>query len=369
MTTSLEEVRSEEVRSTGSVARGQPDQLANPALFLPEPAAPAEPAATVDVPAAGESRQPRGRRLAGLIVRPLVSAALLWVLFSKFGVGQVWQTLWGADAEWVLSGAGLVVVALAVSAWKWQLLLAAQGVTLPFRQLFIAYLVGLFFNNFLPSNIGGDVVRVHEVARLSGRRAAAAASVIGERLLAGLALALTAATALLFSFASSDTAQGSSQVALSVALVLGIFSGLVALVASPRARAWMTHVLPGGRWKLLTRVTEHIGDAFANRVVLTQVMALSLAFHAAVVLLGWVTFAAVGAPVSLALCFLFIPIISAIQLVPFSLNGLGVREGAYVFFFGGAGLAASQAVAASLLFGLLVSVISLAGGVLFAARR
>ena len=72
---------------------------------------------------------------------------------------------------------------------------------------------------------------------------------------------------------------------------------------------------------------------------------------------------------TLGACFLFIPIIMAIQLVPVSLNGLGVREGAYVFFFGSAGLVASQAVAASLLFALLTTLVSLSGGVLFAARR
>jgi uncharacterized membrane protein YbhN (UPF0104 family) len=112
-----------------------------------------------------------------------------------------------------------------------------------------------------------------------------------------------------------------------------------------------------------------MGDAFGDRGALVRVMALSFVFQACVVLLGWATFVAIGVPVSLGACFLFIPIISALQLVPISLNGFGVREGAYIFFFGSQGVGHTEAVAASLLFTLLVSAVSLSGGVLFATRR
>ncbi|HEX2036095.1 MAG TPA: lysylphosphatidylglycerol synthase transmembrane domain-containing protein [Chloroflexota bacterium] len=299
----------------------------------------------------------------GLILRPLVSLVLLAVLFWKFGAGDVWLTLRQADPAWLAFGLAVVVIAIAISAWKWQVLLLAQGLTVPFHRLFASYLVGLFFNNFLPSNIGGDVARVHDVARYTGRGEAAAASVIGERLLAGLALALTAAAALLFNF------RDAAPVAGSVTVALLLFGATVGALASARVRAALGRRFPRLQQSVFGRVAREMGTAFGNRGALVRVLALSFVFHATVVLLGWVTFVAIGAPVSLAACFLFIPIISAIQLIPVSLNGFGVREGAYVFFFGSAGLAAPQAVAASLLFALLVSVISLAGGALFALRR
>jgi hypothetical protein len=127
--------------------------------------------------------------------------------------------------------------------------------------------------------------------------------------------------------------------------------------------------VPRLRGTALARVAGHMGDAFGNRDAVAKVMVLSFAFQASVVLLGWATFVAIGVPVSLGACFLFIPIISAIQLVPISLNGFGVREGAYIFFFGSQGVGQPEAVAASLLFALLVSAVSLGGGVLFATRR
>ena len=302
-------------------------------------------------------------RVAGLVLRPLVSVALLAALFWKFGAGSVWGTLRSASPLWLAAGVGLVVLAMLVSAWKWQILLASHGLRVGLGRLFGTYLIGLFFNNFLPSNIGGDVVRVHDVTKLTGQGAATTASVIGERLLAGLALALTAAVALLFSVGASR------QVGASVALVLVVFILLIALIASARVRTLAGHLLPRARGSAVARVMRHMGESFGDRGAVVRVMVLSFAFHATVVLFGWSTFQAIGARVPLATCFLFIPIIMAIQLVPVSLNGLGVREGAYVFFFGSAGLDAGQAVAASLLFALLTTLVSLSGGVLFATRR
>ena len=297
------------------------------------------------------------------VLRPVVSLALLGLLFWKLGAGALWSVLREADPLWLVAGAMLVVVALLVSAWKWQLLLAAQGIAVPIPALFSSYLIGLFFNNFLPSNIGGDVLRVHDVARRTGHRSAVAASVIAERLLAGLALALTAVVALLFS------SEYTAQVGPSVGLALLVFAGLIALAASPGVRHWLERVLPEGRAQALTRVAGQMGAALRNRSAVLSVLALSFVFQATVVLVAWTGFAAIGEPVSLAACFVFIPIISAVQLVPVSLNGLGVREGAYVLFFGSIGVGELNAAAASLLFGLLVAGVSLAGGALFAARR
>jgi glycosyltransferase 2 family protein len=297
------------------------------------------------------------------VARPLVSLALLGLLFWKLGAGALWSVVSQADAVWLGAGAALVLVALLVSAWKWQLLLEAQGLVVPIPALFSSYLIGLFFNNFLPSNIGGDVLRVHDVAKRTGQGSAVAASVIAERLLAGLALALTAMVALLFS------AEYTAQVGPSVGLALLVFGVLIALAVSPSVRRWLERVLPPGRAQVLARVAGQMGHALGNRNAVLAVLALSFVFQATVVLVAWTGFAAIGQPVSLAACFVFIPIISAVQLVPVSLNGLGVREGAYVLFFGSIGVGELNAAAASLLFGLLVAGVSLAGGALFAARR
>lgn len=322
-----------------------------------------EPRLSDALPGAAPRQMSPLRRKITLVVRPLVSVVLLGVLFWKFGGAEVWGTLTHASLSWLAVSVVLVVLALVVSAWKWQVLLHAHGLHASGRFLFVSYLVGLFFNNFLPSNIGGDVARVHDVAKLTGQRAAAAASVIGERLLAGLALALTAAVALLFSI---GTAQ---QVGGTIAFVLVLFLAAIGGVGSRRVREWLGARIPKLRGGRLARVAGHLGEALGDRRALVSVLALSFVFQALVVMLGWATFAAIGVPVPLAMCFLFIPVISAIQLVPVSLNGFGVREGAYVVFFGSVGVRQPEAIAASLLFALVIALVSLAGGAIFAVRR
>jgi hypothetical protein len=237
----------------------------------------------------------------------------------------------------------------------------------PLGKLFNFYMVGLFFNNFLPTKIGGDVVRVHDVARHSGRTAEAAASVIGERLLAGLALGLTAALALLASYQVSG---GFSGVVIAVIIISG---GIIAIFASRSLRQL------AGRWiklpnvfnirQRLSRLSDSLYLSLKDRKMVAWVLVLSMVFQALVVLLAHVIFLALGVQVPLVYSFLFIPIISAIQMLPISVSGFGVREGAYVYFFGSVGLGATHAVTASLMFWALVALVSLWGGVLFALRK
>jgi len=134
--------------------------------------------------------------LGSALVRPLVSIALLGALFWRLGGGDIWQTV--TDADPLATGLAilLTIAAVIVSAWKWQLLLRAVDQDVSLFRLSDAYLVGLFFNNFLPSNIGGDVARAHAIGRHTGRLGVVVASIAGERLLAGLALGATASVAL-----------------------------------------------------------------------------------------------------------------------------------------------------------------------------
>lgn len=110
------------------------------------------------------------------VLRPVVSAALLILLFQSVGLSRFMDILAGASIAWLASGLLLVIAALAISAYKWQWLLAVQNVRVPLPKLFTSYLVGLFFNNFLPTNIGGDVVRIADIGRHTWKMPEAAAS-------------------------------------------------------------------------------------------------------------------------------------------------------------------------------------------------
>ena len=323
-----------------------------------------EPEAALAVPA--KKKLPWSR-----IFRPVVSIGLLYLLLRGTNVTEFLGLARKANFLFLGIGLVLVLLALAVSAYKWQRLLAVQNVEVPLPRLFISYLVGLFFNNFLPTNIGGDVVRMADVSKYTGKTSESVASVVGERLLAAFALALTAALGFVLSLVlrykmdsiSGWLVAGVLVVTLAVILLFGVERWRKALGKKIR--------LPD-KFSLSRRLGglgASLGACLRDRGNVAWVIALSMVFHFTVVLITYFIFLSLGVSVPFVYCLLFIPIISAIQMLPISVSGFGVREGAYVFFFGSVGLTSTQAIASSLIFWALVALVSLAGGVIFALRK
>ncbi|MDO8473609.1 MAG: lysylphosphatidylglycerol synthase transmembrane domain-containing protein, partial [Dehalococcoidia bacterium] len=301
--------------------------------------------------------------------------ALLALVLFRTDLGKLWNVVSGASIFFLAIGILTVVLAVVVSAYKWQRLLSVQGVVAPLPKLFVFYLVGLFFNNFLPTNIGGDVMRIADVAKLSGKAAESTASVIAERLLAAFALALTAAIGLALSYNVSGAFRWW------VVGIFGVTLSIILLFAIGRVREAL-----GRRIKLpekfairrrLGGVGSSMGACLRDRGNVAWVVFYSMVFQLTVVLVTYFIFLALGShvPADIGLwrlfiyCVAFIPIISALQMLPISISGFGVREGAYVYFFGAVGIASETAIAASLLFWILVALVSLAGGAIFAVRK
>jgi uncharacterized protein (TIRG00374 family) len=127
--------------------------------------------------------QPRSRTR-GLTITALkgtVSLALLWVLFSRVDIGRLWSVARHASAAWLLTALALYLSVILASAWRWGLLLKAQHLDFSFRALTSSFLVATFFNNFLPSNIGGDVIRIADTAPAAGSKTLATTVVLLDR--------------------------------------------------------------------------------------------------------------------------------------------------------------------------------------------
>ena len=301
-------------------------------------------------------------------IRPVVSIALLVLLFSLLvDIDDVWTAVVQARLEGMAMAIAFIILALIVSAIKWGILLRAQVASISLPYLFNTYLIGLFFNNFLPSNIGGDVVRITDIAKRTGRGPEAVASVVGERLISGLALALTAMIGLLLS------PQVSGQFAPIVAGLIVFFAAVMGLLASRRAKRVVSSLirrLLGPKWFDRTgRVVASMALAIRDPSTFFWAMLWSFAFHLTLVLVTYAIFIGLDISLPFMSLVLYVPIIAAIQLVPVSVNGFGVREVAYVYFFGTVGVSNAGAAAASLLFGILVMLVSLPGGLIFASRR
>lgn len=300
------------------------------------------------------------------VARAAVTAALLVAVAWRLDLAAVARRATRLDAGWTAAAFLAVLAALGISAWKWGLVLAWRRRPLPYRRLLRHYLVGLFFNNVLPTTVGGDAVRAWEAARDTGEVPEAVGSVLTERLVAGAALGFTALLGLPF-------VDATPRLVLLVVAFLSIDLALVAAFLVPRvAERVATSMLPPRLAGVRATVSETIGavrESVRARRLLARLVVLSVAFQVLVAAVNACLFAAMGIPVSLARCVVYTPMIFTVTMLPVSLSGLGVREAAYVYFFGQAGVDPGDAVAASLLFFTVVGFTSLPGAALFALGR
>jgi hypothetical protein len=300
-----------------------------------------------------------------------VSAGLLYALFARMDVGHLWELIRGASLPWTLGALGLYLGVLLISTWRWQVLLDAQHVRVPFRRLTNSYLVATFANNFLPSNIGGDVVRIRDTARAAGSKTLATAIVLADRGVGILGLVFVAACGSSLAARRSAALGPLGPSLLWAGLGLAVAACLFALMWPHRlaALARPLRVLHADwvdqRIALITsalrRFRQAPGAMAAGLLGSIVVQATLVAFYAAVAV-------AIHISVPLQHMAILIPIASIVQMMPVSVNGLGVREATFGVYLSGIGVPLEQAIALSFLAAALIMLFSMSGAGAYLAR-
>lgn len=314
-----------------------------------------------------------GSRLKGLLksrlLRAGVSIAILAVLVWKINIGQSLSELAAARLWLVGLGFLIFIAASAVCTGKWQLILRTQGINASFPYLFSLFYIGFFFSNFLPTNFGGDVIKIMRLAKTSGRPADAAGSVVLDRASSTLALLLIAVVPALVRISHLGTATVALIIGMLVTALLTVFL----MLHTPTAR-WLSS-LPGLRMDPLG-LRRHLRDFYfsLNRFgnhkgTLALILAISLFYQALQIIAIWLIARSLAIDLPFIYYFILIPILYAIIMVPVSLNGLGVREGAWVMLFTQAGTTGPQAFSMSILSLLVITAASLIGGIFYLFDR
>lgn len=306
------------------------------------------------------------------LARILISLALLaWVL-SRAGLAQLAAAARAADLRLYALAALLALAGIFIRAARWHGLLRAVGARVSGRRAVYLYFVGAFFNTFLPTGFGGDVVRVLEIGP-GATSAQAAGTALVDRLTGFIMLFVLALAALPWAYGLLP-----GQLGLLIGLLaLGVLAAS-ALLFEGRLLRRLTRWLP--------RALSPAGDAWIGRTYavitacgwrgLAGALAWSLVFNLQLIVANVLVARALGLTVSPWVFFAFVPITTAALLAPISIAGLGVREGLYVLLFGQVGVGQAEAVALSLgvysldvLMGLLGGLIYLAAGVLGLRRK
>jgi uncharacterized protein (TIRG00374 family) len=280
--------------------------------------------------------------------------------------------LWWADWSQVLAHVAQIHPAITLfallayagqlflSAWKWQWSLILHELRLPYGLLSRIYWIAFFLNNLLPTSIGGDAYRVYRTMPSAGFRSRALSAVIVERLIGlGALLALGALGACMLA-GEIAVARGFLAVLLTATL------GAVAVVAALRSAALRPHLQQLMHYPWLHAVQHNMGLLARARRAYLPLVTLSFLFQSVAIGINYLLFAATGDPVSLAKCAVITAVAGAATVIPFTINGIGVLEGAFAGTAIALGVEYEHALLVAILIRLLVLPLSAIAGLLYA---
>jgi len=309
------------------------------------------------------------KRTALVAVKIGVSSALLTYLLSTTDLSALDERVRSADLVDLLAAVLCFVLMLALATWRWQLLLGALGAPAPLRRLTASYLVATFFNNFLPSNIGGDIVRVRDSSRLTGSVATSLAVVGIDRILGFGALYLLAAVAFTLAPPVVRGLAGARVVLAGLALLFGF---LAYVFFRPGTARWIMSAtrLSSIDWaREQFEVIQSAVHAYRAQVgTIWLAGAASVVLQTLVVLYYLAVARGLGIPLPASAAFLMVPLCTLLQAVPVSFNGWGLREGLFSLYFSQVGLPRPSALAFSLVGAGLMVLLSLSGALVWMAR-
>ncbi len=310
------------------------------------------------------SRQGMGK---GWIVRAALSGLLLGILLRRVDIALVRKTWEGMREEFFLLALALYLCGQLLSALRWKVLTGPLGLSLSYGRLVALYFLGMFFNFFFPTVIGGDAVKAYYLARHTQDVARSVASILMDRNTGLCALLLIALAASAFGQVRvADRDLVLPLLGLWFLYVLGnllLFADstyrlLIRLSArAPRLASLIA------RWHEAMRAYERSPGSIVKAV------GLSILFYLLLIGLNMANALALGVVPDPMVFGVFIPIISVLSMLPITLYGLGVRESAFVILFSSQGIARETSLLLALLWFWVTVLCSLPGALLYAFSR
>jgi uncharacterized membrane protein YbhN (UPF0104 family) len=306
------------------------------------------------------------RRSLGFLAKAAISVALLYFCLRAVDFDVLAQRLTRLDFRWVMFVFAALALQTVAATIRWQQIVLQLGAPLNFGRALYYMMVAAFFNQMLPSTVGGDAARVYLFARDSVNLRIASYSVLVDRGIGLFFLVILVAACLPWSLVLIKDQPG--RIALLVIGIGGVAAGLgfATLAFVPKALA--------ERWWVIRHVT---GVAKASvrlwrpaRTALT-IGVLSIFIHLLTVMAAWGAAKSITAPLSFADALFLVPPVMLISIIPISIAGWGVREGVMVVAFGYAGLHQSDGLIVSLLIGLGMFILGVLGAIwwVFAGPR
>ncbi|MGJ5205687.1 lysylphosphatidylglycerol synthase transmembrane domain-containing protein [Bradyrhizobium sp. HKCCYLR20261] len=295
-----------------------------------------------------------------LILRIVVSLALLYLALRGINFAAIRERLSQISIGWIVLGVAITLLQIFIGALRWREISALCGAPLTDMRAFRYNMIGAFFNQTLPSSIGGDAVRLWLIGRTGAGWRAASYSILTDRAVGFIALALIIVASLPWSYGLIANENGRLALVLVDAAALAAGAGFLIIGYLPAA--WMKAWWP----------TRHVYacSVIANKVIFgkataVKIAALSLSVHVLAVVIAWCAVRSIAASVGFEQLFLLTPPIMLITMLPISIAGWGVREATMMVTFGYAGLAPADGTVVSILFGAIYFIVGGMGGLVW----
>ena len=298
------------------------------------------------------------RVASGLAITGLCIAYIVW----QIDIGQTVDILASADLGYFFAAVAIMGLSVWPMAWRWQRLLRARGILDDLGWLVRTYFVSYTAGQVLPTSIGGDAARIYETSkRHAGQGGAVAGSVLLERALGGAATLVLAAIGLLLAVGHYDVGGYLwVELAFVVASVIGGFA-----LFSRRARGPLGKTVPIVRRLRLERPARAVYEGMhayrEHARLMVGVALLTLGVQAVRVLAIWLTGKSVGVDLSPRPYYVMGPLLFLVMLIPFTINGLAVREAFFVSFLTQLGVSADRAFATGFVFFVVTIALALPG--------
>jgi glycosyltransferase 2 family protein len=302
-----------------------------------------------------------------LLIKLLVSGGLIAYILTRIHIERSLHTLVSAKLPFI--GLALVVYlfAQALSAVRWTVLVRPLGIKTPFKDLVSYYLIGMFFNLFAPGTVGGDVSRVYYLVKDQQRdeqgrtvpTVRVAMSVFMDRAIGMVVLIWMGAAGLLL-FPSYPVPAAIRSLTLMLALGFAVCTVLIPV---------LRRALPEDGNSLIVKLRLALRSYRTHWHAIVQGILLSLIVHLIQAWMHLVMGRALNLAIPFSFCLIVYPLVGTFAAIPISLNGLGLREGGYIFLLGLIGIDSENGIAFGLLLFLIVATDSLIGGIIFLLKK
>ena len=300
------------------------------------------------------------RRILLSTIKILISAALLYFALRKVNLYDLASRIHVESLGWIALAIAVTFLQIFLGVLRWREISGECGAPLETGQAMRFNVIGIFFNQTLPSSIGGDAVRLWLVARAGAGWRAATYSIFVDRAIGLIALAILIVASLPWSYRLITDPEGRSALLLVDFAALAGGIGFLVLGVLPwpwLKRWWATHHI-------------HACAVIANRVIFSRkhgpkIAVLSILVHVLTVVIAWCVVRSIAAPVLFGQIFQLVPPVMLITMLPISIAGWGVREATMGLAFGYAGLVSNEGVNVSLVFGAVYFLVGAFGGLVW----